>query len=184
MTQPIDPQQAQRVWTRVLRAQPPASVPQPPRAAPEHPAPQPPDQPPASAPAANAAPPDAAALVPLLQASRAAVCQIQRLAGCLRGRARRTLLLLAARERCAAQTLAALCYLTTGQRPTSACASSGAPCGVLEALRRQYDHAQSAAEHCRALAAALPAHADALTRLSAHYRASARQLLCLLQTLL
>ena len=101
MTNSIDPQQAQRVWSRVMAA----------GAAPST----------STAPAAQETAEEPtvsfeAQLQELLRRARADAALNIRLARRLRGGARQTLLHLAEQSRQEARTLAALYYLTTGQR--------------------------------------------------------------------
>ena len=166
MTNSIDPQQAQRVWSRVMAA----------GAAPST----------STAPAAQemAEEPTVsfeAQLQELSRRARADAALNIRLARRLRGGARQTLLHLAEQSRQEARTLAALYYLTTGQRAACEPVSPDAPACLAAGLRRQYERQLANAATYRALAEQTPAHAETLTCLADGSQRHARTLVCVLQ---
>ena len=101
--------------------------------------------------------------------------------GALRGGARQTLLHLAEQSRQEARTLAALYYLTTGQRAACEPVSPDAPACLAAGLRRQYERQLANAATYRALAEQTPAHAETLTCLADGSQRHARTLVCVLQ---
>ncbi len=166
MTNSIDPQQAQRVWSRVMAA----------GAA----------QPASAAPAAQTAAEEptvsfTAQLQELLRRARTDaalnICLARRLRGC----ARQTLLHLAEQSRQEARTLAALYYLTTGQRAACEPVSPDAGAGTAAVLRRQYERQLTNAASYRALAEQSCAHAETLTCLADGAQRHARLLVCALR---
>ena len=166
MTNSIDPQQAQRVWSRVMAA----------GAAPST----------STAPAAQETAEEPtvsfeAQLQELLRRARADAALNIRLARRLRGGARRTLLCLAEASRQEARTLAALYYLTTGQRAACEPVSPDAPACLAAGLRRQYERQLANAATYRALAEQTPAHAETLTCLADGSQHHARTFVCVLQ---
>lgn len=167
MTNSIDPQQAQRVWSRVMAA----GTAQPATAA-------------AAAQEAAAEEPTVsfeAQLQELLRRARAdaalSLCLARRLRGC----ARQTLLHLAEQSRQEARTLAALYYLTTGQRAACDRVSPDAGACITASLRRQYERQLANAGTYRALAEQVPAHAQTLTCLAETAQRHARALVCVLR---
>lgn len=166
MTNSIDPQQAQRVWSRVMAA----------GAAPSTST--------AAAAQETAEEPTVsfeAQLQELLRRARADAALNIRLARRLRGGARQTLLHLAEQSRQEARTLAALYYLTTGQRAACEPVSPDAPACLAAGLRRQYERQLANAATYRALVEQTPAHAETLTCLADGSQRHARTLVCVLQ---
>ena len=166
MANSIDPQQAQRVWSRVMAA----------GAAPST----------STAPAAQEAAEEPAAsfeaqLQELLRRARADAALNIRLARRLCGCARQTLLRLAEQSRQEARTLAALYYITTGQRAACEPVSPDAPACLAAGLRRQYERQLANAATYRALAEQTPAHAETLTCLADGSQRHARTLVCVLR---
>mgnify|MGYP004529979187 FL=1 len=166
MANSIDPQQAQRVWSRVMAA----------GAAPST----------STAPAAQEAAEEPAAsfeaqLQELLRRARADAALNIRLARRLCGCARQTLLHLAEQSRQEARTLAALYYITTGQRAACEPVSPDAPACLAAGLRRQYERQLANAATYRALAEQAPAHAETLTCLADGSQRHARTLVCVLR---
>ena len=166
MANSIDPQQAQRVWSRVMAAGAAPSTSTAPAA-----------QETAEEPAASFE----AQLQELLRRARADAALNIRLARRLRGCARQTLLHLAEQSRQEARTLAALYYLTTGQRAACEPVSPDAPACLAAGLRRQYERQLANAATYRALAEQVPAHAETLTCLADGSQRHARALVCVLQ---
>ena len=166
MANSIDPQQAQRVWSRVMAAgaAQPASATATAQTAAEEPAVS-----------------FAVQLQELLRRARADaalnICLARRLCGC----ARQTLLHLAEQSRQEARTLAALYYLTTGQRAACEPVSPDAPACLAAGLRRQYERQLANAATYRALAEQVPAHAETLTCLAETAQRHARALVCVLR---
>lgn len=166
MANSIDPQQAQRVWSRVMAAgtAQPASA--------------------ATAAQETTAEPAAsfeAQLQELLRRARADAALNIRLARRLCGCARQTLLHLAEQSRQEARTLAALYYITTGQRAACEPVSPDAPACLAAGLRRQYERQLANAATYRALAEQVPAHAETLTCLAETAQRHARALVCVLR---
>ncbi len=166
MTNSIDPQQAQRVWSRVMAAGAAPSTSTAPAA-----------QETAEEPAASFE----AQLQELLRRARADAALNIRLARRLRGCARQTLLHLAEQSRQEARTLAALYYITTGQRAACEPVSPDAPACLAAGLRRQYERQLANAATYRALAEQVPAHAETLTCLAETAQRHARALVCVLR---
>ena len=166
MTNSIDPQQAQRVWSRVMAA----------GAAPST----------STAPAAQETAEEPtvsfeAQLQELLRRARADAALNIRLARRLRGCARQTLLHLAEQSRQEARTLAALYYLETGQRaPCDAVSAESYACPAA-ALRRQHERQLARAEAYHALADATPAYAETLHCLANQASARAKALVAALR---
>ena len=166
MTNSIDPQQAQRVWSRVMAA----------GAAPST----------STAPAAQETAEEPtvsfeAQLQELLRRARADAALNIRLARRLRGGARQTLLHLAEQSRQEARTLAALYYLETGQRaPCDAVSAESYACPAA-ALRRQHERQLARAEAYHALADATPAYAETLHCLANQASARAKALVAALR---
>ena len=167
MANSIDPQQAQRVWSRVMAA---GAVPNTNAA-------------PAAQETAAEAPTVSfeAQLQELLRRARADAALDMCLARRLRGCARQTLLRLAEASRQEARTLAALYYLTTGQRAACERVSPDAGAGTAAALRRQYERQLANAATYRALAEQNCAHAETLTCLADGAQRHARALVCVLR---
>ena len=166
MANSIDPQQAQRVWSRVMAA----------GAAPST----------STAPAAQKTAEEPtvsfeAQLQELLRRARADAALNIRLARRLCGGARRTLLCLAEASRQEVRTLAALYYITTGQRAACEPVSPDAPACLAAGLRRQYERQLANAATYRALAEQVPAHAETLTCLADGSQRHARALVCVLR---
>ena len=143
-------------------------------------------QPASAAPAAQTAAEEptvsfTAQLQELLRRARTDAALNIRLARRLRGCARQTLLHLAEQSRQEARTLAALYYLTTGQR--AACESVSPDAGACTAavLRRQYERQLANAASYRALAEQSCAHAETLTCLAGAAQRHARSLVCVLR---
>lgn len=166
MANSIDPQQAQRVWSRVMAAGAAPSTSTAPAA-----------QETAAEPAASFE----AQLQELLRRARADAALNIRLARRLCGCARQTLLHLAEQSRQEARTLAALYYLTTGQRAACEPVSPDAPACLAAGLRRQYERQLTSAATYRALAEQVPAHAETLTCLAETAQRHARALVCVLR---
>ena len=166
MTNSIDPQQAQRVWSRVMAA----GTAQPASAAPA-----------AQEAAAEPTVSFEAQLQELLRRARADAALNICLARRLRGGARRTLLCLAEASRQEARTLAALYYLTTGQRAACEPVSPNAGTSTAATLRRQYERQLANAATYRALAEQTPAYAETLTCLAGGSQRHAHTLVCVLQ---
>ena len=166
MTNSIDPQQAQRVWSRVMAAGCAASPAA--QAAPNTTA-EPAAQT-AAAPqpqAASTSPQEPAVplreqLQELLRRARADAAQYICLSRRLRGCARQTLSRLADSSRQEARTLAALYYLETGQRAACDAVSPERYTCPAAALRRQHERQLARAEAYHALADATPAYAETL----------------------
>lgn len=166
MANSIDPQQAQRVWSRVMAAGAAPSTSTAPAA-----------QETAAEPAASFE----AQLQELLRRARADAALNIRLARRLCGCARQTLLHLAEQSRQEARTLAALYYITTGQRAACEPVSPDAPACLAAGLRRQYERQLTSAATYRALAEQVPAHAETLTCLAETAQRHARALVCVLR---
>ena len=166
MTNSIDPQQAQRVWSRVMAVGAAPSTSTAPAAQ------ETAEEPPVSF---------EAQLQELLRRARADAALNIRLARRLCGCARRTLLCLAEASRQEARTLAALYYLTTGQRAACEPVSPDAPACLAAGLRRQYERQLANAATYRAMAEQTPAHAETLTCLADGSQRHARTLVCVLQ---
>ena len=157
MTNSIDPQQAQRVWSRVMAAGCAAA----PAAQAASEAPVQPAQAATTSPQEPAVP-LRAQLQELLRRARADAAQYMCLSRQLRGCARQTLARLADSSRQEARTLAALYYLETGQRaPCDAVSAESYACPAA-ALRRQHERQLARAEAYHALAGATPAYAETL----------------------
>ena len=166
MANSIDPQQAQRVWSRVMAAGAAPSTSTAPAA-----------QETAEEPAASFE----AQLQELLRRARADAALNIRLTRRLCGCARQTLLHLAEQSRQEARTLAALYYITTGQRAACEPVSPDAPACLAAGLRRQYERQLANAATYRALAEQTPAHAETLTCLADGSQRHARTLVCVLR---
>lgn len=166
MANSIDPQQAQRVWSRVMAAgtAQPASAASTAQTAAEEPTVS-----------------FEAQLQELLRRARADAALNIRLARWLCGCARQTLLHLAEQSRQEARTLAALYYITTGQRAACEPVSPDAPACLAAGLRRQYERQLANAATYRALAEQVPAHAETLTCLADGSQRHARALVCVLR---
>ena len=188
MTNSIDPQQAQRVWSRVMAAgcaAKPAAQAAPNTAA--EPAAQAASEAPVQPAQAAATSPQEPAvplrtqLRELLRRARADAAQYACLSRQLRGCARQTLARLADSSRQEARTLAALYYLETGQRaPCDAVSPERYACPAA-ALRRQHARQLARAEAYHALADATPAYAETLHCLADRATARAKALVAALR---
>ena len=186
MTNSIDPQQAQRVWSRVMAAgcaaipaaQAASNTTAEP-AAQASAAPQP--QATTSTSPQETAVPLREQLQELLRRARADAAQYMCLSRQLRGCARQTLSRLADSARQEARTLAALYYLETGQRaPCDAVSPERYACPAA-ALRRQHERQLARAEAYHALADAAPAYAETLHCLAGQATARAKALVAALR---
>ena len=187
MANSIDPQQAQRVWSRVMAAgcaARPAAQAAPNTAA--EPAAQAASEAPVQPAQAAATSPQEPAvplrtqLQELLRRARADAAQYMCLSRQLRGCARQTLARLADNSRLEARTLAALYYLETGQRaPCDAVSAETYACPAA-ALRRQHARQLARAEAYRALAGATP-YAETLHCLADRATARAKALVAALR---
>ena len=188
MTNSIDPQQAQRVWSRVMAAScaaAPAAQAAPnttaePAAQAASEAPVQPAQAAATSPQEPAVP-LRAQLQELLRRARADAAQYMCLSRQLRGCARQTLARLADSSRQEARTLAALYYLETGQRAVCDAVSPERYACPAAALRRQHARQLARAEAYHALAGATPAYAETLHCLADRATARAKALVAALR---
>ena len=172
LTQPIDPKQEQRVWSRVMAAQ--------------------------TAQTSESAAPtacerlnrrdipvfDECAAQELYTAQLRAAATYRSFARTARGCVRRTLLQLAEEKCCAARRLAAVHFLMTGRKP---CAERVKPPCVqclAEALRQAYREELCAAELYRRYASRSEEHAALLEQLACAAGKNAKLLLCALQSCL
>ena len=176
MTNSIDPQQAQRVWSRVMAAGCAAK----PAAQAASEAPVQPAQAAATSPQEPAVP-LRAQLQELLRRARADAAQYMCLSRQLRGCARQTLARLADSSRQEARTLAALYYLETGQRAVCDAVSPETYACPAAALRRQHERQLARAEAFHALADATPAYAETLHCLADQATARAKALVAALR---
>ena len=176
MTNSIDPQQAQRVWSRVMAAGCAAK----PAAQAASEAPVQPAQAAATSPQEPAVP-LRAQLQELLRRARADAAQYACLSRQLRGCARQTLARLADSSRQEARTLAALYYLETGQRAVCDAVSPETYACPAAALRRQHARQLARAEAYHALAGATPAYAETLHCLADRATARAKALVAALR---
>ena len=172
----IDPQQAQRVWSRVMTTH---SGTVPAQLAPQTDAAADTSQPTPPAQTTESVSPQAQ-----LQELRRRACADRlldmALACRLRGTPRQTMRQLARNAQHEAQTLAALLFLITGRKPEPVCVSpDAAPC-TRDALRQQHTRLLARAETYQALADRLPAYAGTLQRLAAQTDSGACSILRIL----
>ena len=177
MTNSIDPQQAQRVWSRVMAA---GCAAKPAAQAAPNTAAEPAAQAAATSPQEPAVP-LRAQLQELLRRARADAAQYMCLSRQLRGCARQTLARLADSSRQEARTLAALYYLETGQRAACDAVSPEHYACPAAALRRQHARQLTRAEAYHALADATPAYAETLHCLADRAAARAKALVAALR---
>lgn len=170
--QPLNEQQAQRVWSRVLRAQ---AVP----AADVRPQPSDTPEPPQTDTALTAQ-----ELLPLLEAAREACAVYAHLAARMSSRARQQLRAAARQQQSHARTLAALSFLLTGQKPRLGAPARPCVTCISQTLRERYMQELAEAERCAVLSARAGSFAEPLRTLAAQKTCLAGQLLTILQTCL
>lgn len=164
--QPLNEQQAQRVWSRVLRAQ--------------------------AVPAAgmqtqqqDAAPHSGETietqLLRLLDTTRAAGALYAHLAGRMQGYAQQQLRTMARQTHTQARTLTAICFLMTGQKPCPDTPECPCVTCISQTLRERYAQELAEAETLRALGERADSFGDALRGLAEEKTCHAQQIVELLK---